>query len=319
MVSLFHKSKQYLWALLKVVILAFVFLFIYKRLSQADFLTWKHFKDSTLFNLNESKWILVTCLILTLINWVFEIIKWQQLVHSVSSISFNQAARETLAGSTLTFITPAKIGDYGIKAAYYAKEQRNNILAANLIGNGVQLLVTLFFGAIACCYFLFSRDNQELKNIIFITIALGICAAILLYLFRNKKMVRTEISVVSVIKFAKSFKTSIQQNVILLSVLRYSCFSVSFYLLLCLFGGNISFIEAIAPIFAMYFFSSLLPSFFIIDPALKGGIAAYLLSFYAVSLISVLCAALAMWLLNFALPAIIGSYFVMTFKPQKAV
>ncbi len=319
MLALSYKSKQYLWALLKVATLAFVFWFIFKRLSKIDFYTFEHFKNRTLFDLQESKWFLISCLVLSVLNWLLEITKWQQLVKNISQISFKKATRESLAGSTLTFITPAKIGEYGIKAGYYKKSYRSKIIIANIIGNGVQLLVTILFGVIASCYFLYFLDFTEINRIIRVTFITGLLLLLLLYLFRKNNIFKTEISLAVTINQTKKMTRSRQINVIILSVLRYLSFSLCFYLLLWLFGGNISFTDAIAPIFAMYFFSSLLPSFFIIDVALKGGIAIYLLSFYDVAPIPVMCTALAMWLLNFAFPAIIGSYFVMTFKPQTSV
>jgi len=318
MQSLSYKSKQYLWALLKVVILAFVSWFIIKRLYKIDFYTYEHFINRTLFDLQESKWILLSCLGLSIFNWVFEIFKWQQLVKKSSIISFKQAYIESFAGSTLTFITPAKIGEYGIKASYYPAKHRIQIVLANFIGNGVQLCVTIFFGIIACAFYLLFEDFKDINRLIYITLCLGLCATIALYLLRNKKIIKTGISLHSVFQYTKSMDKSVKTNVIILSFVRYLSFSLSFSLLLWLFGGGINYQAAIIPIFAMYFFSSLLPSFFVIDLALKGGIAMYLFSFYDVAPIPVACAALSMWILNFALPAVIGSYYVLTYKTLKA-
>lgn len=319
MLSLSYKSKQYLWALLKVAVLVCVFWIIIKRVTKIEFYTFEHFKNRTLFDLQESKWILFTCLLLCILNWFFEIIKWQQLVKKITIISFKQAFKETFAGSTLTFITPAKIGEYGIKAGYYKKNQRTKVLLSNFIGNGIQLLVTILFGIFACCIVLFFKEIEELNKLILITFCLGIAIMIVLYIIRNKKIIKTDISLISVLNYAKSMSNVVQANVFILSVLKYLSFSLCFFLLLWIFGGGINYQAAIIPIFAMYFFSSVMPSFFVVDLALKGGIAIYLFSFYDIAPIPVACATLSMWLLNFALPALIGSYYVITFKPQQDV
>ena len=49
---------------------------------------------------------------------------------------------------------------------------------------------------------------------------------------------------------------------------------------------------------------------------LKGTVAIWIFSFYNVQPIIILSITSIMWLLNFVLPAIIGSYFVLTFKPN---
>jgi len=52
------------------------------------------------------------------------------------------------------------------------------------------------------------------------------------------------------------------------------------------------------------------------DVVLKGTVAIWVFSFYNLEPLTVLSITSIMWILNFVLPAIIGSYFVLTFKPN---
>jgi hypothetical protein len=85
--------------------------------------------------------------------------------------------------------------------------------------------------------------------------------------------------------------------------------------LLHLFGAEIGFKNALFFIFAMYLLVSILPSIFIFDVVMRGGVAVWLFSLAGVDEIVVLATVLAMWLLNTVLPAICGSYFVARHKP----
>ena len=317
MISLSHKSKQYLLVALKVLIIGCVLVFLYDRIANTSTDTWDSFKNHLLFDLAETKWILIAVLLLTILNWLLEILKWKSLIGSIHPISIHKATQQTFAGSALSFITPAKIGDYGIKASYYSKPLRKKTLLLNLTGNVAQMVITSLFGIASCYYLAYHKDMSEIKSLFPWLLIMCVLILGLLYFFKNKQWISKRFSVKNVWQFFLRIKREIKVKVILYSLIRYLCFSSCFYLLLRIFGGNISFINAIAPIFAMYFLSSILPSFFILDIAVRGGIAALLLAPYGVGTLPVLSATLSMWLLNFALPALIGSYFVMTFKPHK--
>lgn len=88
-----------------------------------------------------------------------------------------------------------------------------------------------------------------------------------------------------------------------------------FYGLLLFFGATVSFREAIPLIFAMYFLVSIVPTLFIFDVIIRGGVAVWLFSFAGIPELIVLSTVLAMWILNFVLPAFLGSFFVLTYKP----
>ena len=53
---------------------------------------------------------------------------------------------------------------------------------------------------------------------------------------------------------------------------------------------------------------------FIFDLIVKGSVAVYLFSFAGVDELSILCITTVMWILNFVIPSIFGSYFVLNFN-----
>ena len=54
------------------------------------------------------------------------------------------------------------------------------------------------------------------------------------------------------------------------------------------------------------------------DVVLKGTVAVWVFSYFNIEPLTILSITTLMWIFNFVLPAIIGSYFVLTFKPNFA-
>src|SRR5690606_17829008 len=135
------------------------------------------------------------------------------------------------------------------------------------------------------------------------------------YYFKEKELLLKGFSIAKTIRFFRDIPFQIKFKTILFSAIRYVIFSGMFYGLLVIFGGKIAIPEAIPLIFAMYFLVSILPTLFIFDVVIRGGVAVWLFSFAGVPELIVLSTVLAMWLLNFVLPSLLGSFFVLTYKP----
>ncbi len=177
-----------------------------------------------------------------------------------------------------------------------------------------QLLATVIFGIIGIV-FLLNNSAFQFNFISFqqLSISVGIVLIVLFFL-RKSVWFQQQFN-----KLKKAFFqfSAIQQIEILgLSIGRYLVFSHQFYFLLILLNVDISYFEAMSCIFSMYFLASILPSVFLLDAVVKGGIAVWLFSFFQVEALPVLAISLTMWLLNFALPGVIGSLLWFKFQPR---
>jgi hypothetical protein len=83
-----------------------------------------------------------------------------------------------------------------------------------------------------------------------------------------------------------------------------------------IFKIDISYFDALSAITSIYLIASIIPMLSLFDFVLKGTVAVFIFSFYNIQPIIILSITSIMWILNFVLPAIIGSYFVLTFKPN---
>ncbi len=313
------KRSQYkrIWfILIKFSIVLGAGFYIYKRVFVNTGIDKKEFLsqlDGYLFQ----NWCLLALIVgMTLLNWLLEIWKWQTLVTYVQPISFVEASKQSLSSHTISLITPFKIGEYGGKVVYFPRNLRKRILMLNFIGNAAQLLMTLLFGIVG---FLFFLNFYEVKIAVFKLRRLAyLITGLIIVSFAEKKMgskygfgyFR------KALMFFEKMSWKTKGKTLIFAFLRYVIFSHQFYLLFLVFGVDVTYEVAILLIFAMYFLATFLPVFSLFDFVIKGSIALYLFSFVGISDVKIISISTLMWLLNFVIPAVVGSYFVLTFKPN---
>jgi hypothetical protein len=208
-------------------------------------------------------------------------------------------------------MTPNKIGEYGAKALFFEKSIRKKMLTLNLIGNLYQLLATLIFGLFGM-YLLFDNIpfslELNIKKGMAVLVIFVLIIGILFKFYNWGKILQ------KIVNYWKSISTTKHYKVFMLSVLRYVVFSHQFYFLLLLFGIEIEYLQVMSIIFSMYLLASIIPSLTIFDWAVKGSIAVWLFSFEGVNELIIVTITTVMWLLNFGIPALLGSVFVLNLK-----
>ena len=145
-------SSRVLWWI-KTIIFLIVVLLLY-RLIQSKI---EHFDEieqrfKTLF-LPKNTILLVIIFLLTPINWAFEAWKWQKLALKVEKISFVEAYKGVLIGLTFSTASPMMIGDYAGKVLMLKTDKRLQSIGAILLGNAIQMYVSLLFGTISYLFF----------------------------------------------------------------------------------------------------------------------------------------------------------------------
>jgi hypothetical protein len=312
-ITISHKSKQYLLSALKVIILAVTFGYIYFKIMQNDSLRFNDFIANLLYRTSHS-FLIIVFLLLAALNWFFEILKWKTIVSHMAPLSFKTALEQSLSSLAVSLATPNRIGDYGAKLMYFEPEKRKQILLLNFFSNLVQMGVTCVFGLIGLLYVVpkygISFSAQKLLIFLVCLLALGVLG----YIFKEKQLLLKGLSIVKVVKHIQKISSEIMWKVVIYSISKYLVFSFLFYQLLLFFGASIAFSEAMPIIFCMYLLVSLIPTIFIFDLIVRGGVAVWLFSMEGIAELTVLSTVLAMWLLNFVIPAVWGSYYVAKFK-----
>jgi len=314
-----YKSKQFLWLVFKLIILVLLGYFIYYTLTHNSEITWSNFYIIIKYSGIIEPTTIFVLLSLTIINWALEIFKWYTLSNKIKPISFKEATKQSLASHAFSLITPNRIGEYGAKALYYQKSFRKKAMLLNFVGNFYQLLATIIFGVISLSFLMdWLIEMGPLANLsapILIS-AIVFCGIILIVLLVSK------------IPWAKKTKEKLNQGksllsefktrkVFIISMVRYLVFAGQFFFLITILEESHPFLYSyvIALIGAMYLLSSIVPMLALFDFVVKGSVAIYVFSIFGFPPDTVLTITTLMWLLNFVLPALVGSYFVLKFKP----
>lgn len=313
-----YKTKQFFFVLIKISIVVAAFYFIYRKLTTNSEFEYATFVNSLKINQVFSLKTILFLMSLSFFNWFFEILKWHKLVSATRKISFKNALEQSLGALTASLFTPNRIGEYGAKAIYYPKEFRKRILLINLLSNMLQMSVTVILGLIGFYFFIteFKVDLLYSKLvlwllIIFILIALGG------FVISKTKFAIKGFSFEKLKAFILNYPKQIIAFGFICALFRYVIFSFQFYYLLTIFAIDMSYLDAMMAITTMYLLASIIPSIFIFDVVIKGSIAVYLFTFIGVNSLTILSIVTLMWLFNFVLPSVFGSYYVLSFKFQK--
>jgi len=317
MIKTSKKYRKFFQFTIKMSVVIATLYFIYYRLffnKNLDISTLKNQIIKAVFKDYSSIIILLS---LTILNWFVEILKWQVLVSKIKKINLFEAMKQSLTAHTAALSTPNRIGEYGIKAIYFNKKDRKKIMLLNLIHHMLQMTVTIIFGIIGAIYlkvhYNIDLPKLRLRKIIYYT------TAIILFIFSGKKIINKKIRnfyVDKIIGFIKSTPKKILYKAFILSVIKYVIFVHQFVYLAYLFKVKINYTQFLLLLFAYYFFASILPSIPIFDWLIKGSIAIMILQNEDINDVTTTIITTIMWLLNFALPAILGSYFILKFKKQ---
>jgi hypothetical protein len=310
--SISYKSKQFLWLVLKVFVVIGCCFFIYYKIARSKNIDFGDFYSNLInFGIFSTKNI-VFLFIFTSFNWILEITKWQVLTEKIQNISWTTAAIQTLASSTLALITPIRTGEYGVKVLYYKKQYRRDIAIAAFAGNLYQLLISLAMGVLGIIYLIDYFDQNFITYVCLIFLA-GIFVLLILFTLR-KSVPFIQVVFQKLLPKFRFKQVSQSRKAFLLSFVRYLIFSHQFYFLITLFEIDISYLEAMSCIVSMYGLTSVVPILPLFDFLLKGSVAILLFSFFQVTPIFIISITMLMWILNFAIPSIIGSYFILRLK-----
>lgn len=310
------KANQYLLVALKLIILVAMGFFLYQKVfednsGQLEQLWAKLSGDLPL-------WTVGIWFLLSLLNWGLEARKWQLLTFTTQPISYSLAWKQTYASLAASLLTPQRVGEYGAKALFFETGKRKRILWLTFLGNMQQMAVTLLLGIPALLWVSFSFELPISKlNVVLILIVL-VMLMVFGYLIRKRQLLFQGLSLSALWKKTTELPRVILNWTVIHSLLRYLCFGSLTLWMLIGFGAPPNLSVLIPLLFAYYLLSSITPMLLVLDIVVKSGIAVALFGLVGVDEISVVMAVLLGWILNFGIPALIGSGVIAAYKRKKA-
>lgn len=267
-----------------------------------------------------SSWLLLMVLLLAPTNWMLEALKWRMLLQKIEPVKYHKALASTLTGIAFSIVTPNKIGDFAGRILYLKSSNRIRAAIATLISNLSQTLITYLFGIIGLVYFNIAYLGTW--QVITLIAAIVSCAA-LAYLYLNidkvsqwaegKKWLR---KVVVSIRILQRYSRKDLMRLLGVALLRFMVYNVQFLILANVLGAGLPWLAGFAVSGLMFWMITVIPSVFVADLGVRGFIATLLFTNtqMAQNDVAILAASYSIWLLNLALPAIIGSILLLLVK-----
>ena len=311
MPTLSRKAKQFLIALAKLLVVGGAFYFIYDRIANNEQMDWNRFTE--MLAGQNSLPLIIVVLSLTFLNRFIEILKWQNLASTIRPLSVAMATEQVLAALTAALFTPNGIGEYAAKTLYFKKSDAKNVVFLNLICNGVQLIIAVLFGLAGLLIFNALYDVIPTRTLIIILVVI---IAVVAIVFTSRKITIRGYSIQKLGNKINELPKRVHRKNGLLAICRYLCIMHQHYFIFLAFGVELPYPIMISAIAGVYFLGSSLPSFQLLDFAVRGSVAVFFFGILGVNEWVVVFAATLQWLLNIVIPVTIGSYFVFRFKSE---
>lgn len=281
-------------------------------------------RDLLPFNISGQAGILLfSVLALMPVNWGIEAAKWKLLTGKLEDISFLKALRIIFISIVYGAITPNRSGEIPARAAFLQKENRSNGAVLTLAGSASQFTISIICGMTGLLLALYFMERQIDADMLLAVTLCSIPAFItgLLFLIRPHRIFSSIFKLKSLKKYQYNKKTikyilspRLLSKVILFSFLRYLVFTCQFVLCLYIFDVAVTIPTAVIAIMIVYLFTTVIPSLALAELGIRGPVALVVFSFFTNTSTQVPVASILVWIINIALPLLIGSVLQLRFK-----
>ena len=259
---------------------------------------------------NSNMYLLITILLMP-INWLLETVKWHVLIKKIHPQKFKTTLADVLAGVSTSILTPNRIGNFIGRTTQLPKEFKTKAIIATIHSNVAQFNASIIFGTIGMLLLGFSNsmvDESAVQFSAYFVIALGT----IIYLYPNildfnplSRLYSEQMK--NGIAHIQNESLGTKLGILFLSMLRYLVFLFQFYLLLRLFGADGVLSVLIPAIALVYLITTIIPSFLFGKLFVREASALFVLEAYGVQPSVILLAVFFLWILNLAIPSLIGA------------
>lgn len=314
------------WLLGPVLFLIISFSLYRQVMQQPDLgQRWEQIKTSW------QSWQFLLVIVLMFLNWGIEAAKWKLLVQHMQPISFLKAYQSVLAGCSVTMLTPNRIGEYGGRMLFVAPQHRIKAISLTITGSISQLLITMIMGCTGLFFLrFFSHNNDNALSVLphfwgDVLIYFSVVSTLLLFLFyirlgwlvRLMEKLPALHKLVQHIAVLDHFTGKQLLQLMGLSMLRYLVFVLQYVLLLQVMEVGISFGLSFWLITVFYLVMAVAPTIGFLELPVRVKASLQLMQLYSSNTLGIQTAALAIWLINLVVPAILGSILILGIKIVK--
>ena len=277
---------------------------------------------------NGNKPYITALVLLMMVNWAIESLKWKMLVSHVQKVSFFTAVKAVLTGLSFSMFVPNGIGEYFGRIVYMREGNRLRSISVTIVGSISQVLVTIVAGCAALIYLRGHAWKQLLQTqgfnsfwldcvLYMIAMTIGVVAFIYYRLSWLTALVEK-------IPFVYKYRYFIQTleifhwkeltRILALSVIRYGVFIVQYLLMLHIFNVQVYWLDAVCTTSVLFLVLVILPTIPVADLGIRGETGLQLFGVLTKNAGGIVFTAAGIWLLNIIIPAIAGTLFILSIK-----
>jgi len=301
-----------------ILIALAAYAYIFRRL--VHFENWRSFA-LPFDHLQKSGLLLAGLLLMWMANLSAEVKKWQLLMRPYHLVSFKAGFQQVLAGSVTAILSPGRVAEPGGRMLLIPREHRETALLTTSLGGFIQTLIISLTGLVCLVHTGRSMNLSFFSSwpLIFYYLILSLVGVILLitlYYLSNRIPFLQKIK--GHLFQLKKLKPVLTMKIIGWTFIRYSIYHVQFYLWLKFFDYPITLLQFIwlAPIY--FYIITIIPSFLLADVGIRGTVSLFVFTPILAQEPFLLTAILSLWLLNVAIPALLGSIILVKHKRRKA-
>lgn len=319
--------KYISWSLKTGVSLAAV-LYIFLRLETHQTSLTSLFTASSSLSIANLAGLILAGVICMTANWGIEMYKWNMLIGDKLGVFWRTAIKGVLTGITFGVFTPNRSGEFIGRTLALCPEQRVTGIVLSIINGLAQSVATLTFGVIGFIYLLQTLALDSIGSIGVAVIQFMLLALWIVSLFLFFRM-DVAIKMMRGISFLRRYSDSIEMasglslqllnKLYLLSLLRFTTFVIQYGIVFSLLFDSPNWVEIAGLSMVTLFSSTILSVIPIPDVFIKEAVALSYFSLFHFDLGLVATGVLAVWLVNIALPALLGAVILFTYRIFKTV
>lgn len=281
-----------------MILFAVLAVFFYLQLRRIDWNEQDFYLERPLF--------IIIVLLLVPVNWFFEWKKWTATLKVAEVSTTNQIRKHAFfAGIVTGMLTPNMLGNFIGRIYYFDRRHRIALIILTLATNYAQFIASIVFGIIALLFLKSTPIEMDISKLNILMIGIAIVLVLIYFNFEwifkpIKRKARIHILVRNLNK-----RRLYRWQILFLSLIRHSFFTLQFLLMLYAFGEDFSFLNFLW-IWQVYLWVTLVPSLFMGKLAIRETVAIWVLSVAGMGELTVLISSFLIWTLNLLLPTVIG-------------
>ncbi len=296
---------------------------IYHQIQQQPNLeeAWQNIRQS--FR-SPAAWNIVLTLLLMIINWLIEAIKWKIAVQPVQQVSLWKAFRAVLSGVSFSVSTPNRVGEYLGRVLYMDEGNRLKTISITLVASISQLIITLLMGTIGLILLRSGIQANGLISSMWMEVIIYgvfiVLVVLTLFYFRLSWLIRWVDRLpgsnrfVYLVKALENFDATLLLRLLSLSAIRFVVFIAQYYLLFRLFAVEVEGSDVFWGISVAFLVMAVIPTFAIAELAQRGYIVKTIMALYSTNQAGIIFATAGIWFINLIIPAIAGSLLILSIQ-----